>query len=206
VDERVKNLMGMRPEEDVATSDVLVRVDLLLQDLGITQTEDVEQLLSYFVKDADFGELEDPGFKRPCEVLDGLRRFVEAYHPSSQQNQMSLFAQITADATQNTSSEVARAILQLQQKMKKQLAPQRKFWERKTEVVTEEMWRVWSAAFKAMQRYLKELEDRAQLIDDTDRLKLQNAEFEMLLSQYLESDNNDALIFAPAETVDFEQD
>jgi dynein regulatory complex protein 1 len=204
VDERVGGLIGLAPGEDIATSTQLVRIDLLLQDLGITRSDDIEQLLSYFVQDQEFLELETPGFVRPCEILEGLRRFVDAFHPNAQQNQTSLFAQITADATQNTSSEVARAILQLQQKMRKQLPTQRKFIEKKTEVVTEEMWRVWTAAFKAMQRYVKELEERAKLIEETDKLKQQNREFEMMLSRCVESENNDMLIYPPAHTVDFQ--
>jgi dynein regulatory complex protein 1 len=204
VDERVRGLIGLASGEDFQTSSELVRVDLLLQDLGITQPEDVEQLLSYFIEDQEFLELETPGFVRPCEILQGLRKFVDAYHPNAQQNQTNLFAQITADATQNTSSEVARAILQLQQKMKRQLPPQRAFIDKKTEVVTEEMWRVWNAAFRAMQRYVKELEERARLIEETDRLKQQNGEFEMMLSRYIESEDNDHLIYPPVETVDFQ--
>lgn len=205
VDDRVKNLIGIDPNAPENQTD-MIRVDLLLQDLGITQAEDIEQLLSYFLRDTEFGELETPGFVRPHEVLEGLRKFVEAYHPTVQQTQNNLFAQISRDATQNTSSEVARAILQLQQKMKKQLKDQRKFYEKKTEVVTEEMWRLWNATFKGMQRYVKELEERGKLIDETDRLKQQNNEFEMLLSQYLQSEDNDRLVYAPAETVDFQAD
>ncbi|OHS96405.1 hypothetical protein TRFO_43677 [Tritrichomonas foetus] len=206
VDDRVKNLVGIQENGQFENNQDMIRVDVLLQELGITQTEDIEQLLSYFLKDTEFGELETPGFVRPHEVLEGLRKFVEAYHPNAQQNQTSYFAQITADATQNTSSEVARAILQLQSKMKKQLPAQRKFWEKKTEVVTEEMWRIWTAAFKAIQRYVAELEERAKLVEETDRLKQQNNEFQMLLANYVESENNDALIYAPAETVDFQAD
>jgi dynein regulatory complex protein 1 len=204
VDERVRGLLGMGAEQDFSTASELIRIDLLLQDLGITKADDIEQLLSYFVQDQEFLELETPGFVRPCEILEGLRKFVDAYHPNAQQNQTNLFAQITADATQNTSSEVARAILQLQQKMKRQLPQPRAFIDKKTEVVTDEMWRVWNAAFKAMQRYVKELEEHTKLIEETDRLKQQNAEFEMMLSRYIESENNDSLIYPPAETVDFQ--
>ncbi|OHT08709.1 hypothetical protein TRFO_04785 [Tritrichomonas foetus] len=204
VDERVRNIIGMEVEHANDDTKETIRLDVLLQDLGITEPDDVEQLLSHFIRDTEFGELETPGFVRPHEVLDGLRNFVEAYHPNRQQNQMSLFSQITSDATQNTSSEVARAIIQLQTKMKKQMVPQRKFWEKKAGVVTEEMWRLWNATFKGMQRYKIELEERAKLITDTERLKIQNSELEMLLSQYLQSENNDQLIYAPGETVDFQ--
>ena len=203
VDERVKSILGFDMEDASDDTKETIRLDVLLQELGINDPDDVEQLLSHFIRDTEFGELETPGFVRPHEVLEGLRNFVEAFHPNRQQNQMSLFSQITADATQNTSSEVARAIIQLQQKMKKQMGPQRKFWEKKGGVVTEEMWRIWNATFKGIQRYKTELEERAQLITDTERLKLQNQELEMLLSQYLQSENNDQLIYAPGETVDF---
>lgn len=206
VDDRVKSLVGINENGTFENNQDMIRVDVLLQELGITQTDDIEQLLSYFLKDTEFGELETPGFVKPHEVLEGLRKFVEAYHPNAQQNQTSYFAQITADATQNTSSEVARAILQLQSKMKKQLPAQRKFWEKKMEVVTEDMWRIWTAAFKAIQRYEKELEERAKLIDETDSLRRQNMEFQTLLANYIESENNDSLIYAPAETVDFQND
>ncbi|KAH0790685.1 UPF0407 protein C2orf39 [Histomonas meleagridis] len=199
VDERVKDLIGI----DEKSQD-LIRVDLLLQDLGITQQEDIEQLLSYFLKDTEFGELETPGFVSPHEVLEGLRKFVDEYHPKSQQNQTNLYTQITVNATQNTSSEVAKAIMQLQQKMKKDFINQRKFYEKKGGVITEEMWRAWNTCFKALQRYVAELEERAKLIEEVEKLKTQNAEFEMILSQYIQSENNDALIYAPAETVDFQ--
>lgn len=202
VDERVKNLLNLPEDEDPETSMMKIRVDLLLQDLGITTDEDAAQLLSYFLKDTEF-ELETPGFVRPHEVLEGLRRFVEAYHPNTQQNQTSLFGQITADATQNTSNEVARAIIQLQQKMKKELLDQLKFIEKKTEVVTDEMERIWNTAFKVMQRYLTELEERAKLINETDALKRQNEELEQILQTSIESEQNDQLIYAPHETVDF---
>lgn len=202
VDERVKNLIGLPEDEDIETSKMKIRVDLLLQDLGITNDEDAAQLLSHFLKDTEF-ELETPGFVRPHEVLEGLRRFVEAYHPTTQTNQTSLFGQITNDATQNTSSEVARAIVQLQNKMKKELPDQLKFIENKTNVVTEEMWRIWNAAFKVMQRYVAELEQRAKLIQETESLKAQNQELEMILQRSIESDQNQDLIYAPNETVDF---
>ena len=204
VEVRVKNLLGLDPNQDINTSDALIRVDLLLQYLGITETQDVEQLLSYFLKDTEFGELETPGFVRPHEVLTALRKFVKDFHPSRQQNQGTLFAQIAQDATQNTSSEVARAILQLQQRMKRQFVEQRKFLQKKTGIITEQMWRIWTACYKAMQRYVTELEERAKLIEETESLKQQNAELEMLLSQRIESDTNEQLIYAPAETVDFQ--
>jgi dynein regulatory complex protein 1 len=203
VDERVKNILGFSEEAHLDDSADVVRLDVLLNELGVLDADDVEQLLSHFVKDSEFGELETPGFVRPHEVLEGLRNFVEAFHPNRQQNQMTLFNQITADATQNTSSEVARAILQLQSRMRKQMPGQRLFWAKKAEVVTDEMWRLWNTTFKGMQRYLKELEDRVKLIMDTDKLKMQNSELEMLLNQYLRSENNELLIYAPPETVDF---
>jgi len=202
VDERVKNLIGLPEDEDIETSTMKVKIDLLLQDLGITNEDDAAQLLSHFLRDTEF-ELETPGFVRPHEVLAGLKKFVDAYHPNTQQNHMSLFGQITADATQNTSSEVARAIMQLQSKMKKELPEQKKFIDKKTEVVTEEMWRIWNAAYKVMQRYVKELEERARLIDETEHLKAQNAEIEMILQKSVESEHNQTLIYAPQDTTDF---
>ena len=204
VDEKVRGILGKEPDEADSNQKETIRLDVLLQELGITEPEDVEQLLSHFIKDTEFGELETPGFVKPHEVLEGLRNFVEAFHPNKQQNQMTLFTQISRDATQNTSSEVARAILQLQGKMKKQMIPQRQFYQKKGEIVTERMWRLWNACFKGMQRYVQELEERAKLINETERLRTQNAELEQLLSQYLESDNNDQLIYSPEETVDFQ--
>ena len=202
VDERVKNLVGIPEGEDIENSTMKIKIDLLLQDLGITNEEDTAQLLSHFLRDTEF-ELETPGFVRPYEVLKGLNSFVQAYKPTIQQNHMSLFSQITSDATQNTSSEVARAIMQLQEKMMSELPEQIKFINKKTEVVSEEIWRIWNAAYKLMQRYVKELDERSKLILDTERLKNQNNEFEMILQKYLESDTNNKLIYSPQQTVDF---
>lgn len=202
VDERVKNLIGLPEDEDIETSTMKIRVDLLLNDLGVTTDEDAAQLLSYFLKDTEF-ELETPGFVKPHEVLEGLKKFVEAYRPNTQHNQMNLFSQITQDATQNTSSEVAKAIMQLQGRMKKEFPKQLEFIEKKSEVVTEEMWRIWNASYKVMKRYVTELEERAKLIEETDSLKRQNAELEMILQRSIQSDANQDLIYAPHETVDF---
>jgi dynein regulatory complex protein 1 len=200
----VRNILGFDATEDFSDSTATVRLDLLLHELGITEPDDVEQLLSHFIRDTEFGELEAAGFVRPHEVLEGMRNFVEAFHPNRKQNQMTLFSQISADATQNTSSEVARAVLQLQARMRKHMPPQRRFYEKKSEVVTEQMWRIWSATFRGLQRYLKELEDRAKFVIDRDRMKIQNQELEMLLSRYLESEANFQLIYAPGQTVDFQ--
>jgi dynein regulatory complex protein 1 len=206
VDERVNSLLqsskAYTTDEDARAT---IQLDVLLQELGVTDPDDVEQLLTHFLRDTEFGELESTGFVRPYQVLECLRKFVDAFHPNRQQNQMTLFNQISADATLNTSSEVARAILQLQVRMKRQMVPQRQFWMRKGDVVTEEMWRVWNACFMGQQRYMKELEERSKLILETDKLKQQNAELEMLLSRYLESDANDLLIYAPGQTVDFQK-
>lgn len=203
VDERVKNLIGVDSEtEDI--DGILIRIDVLLQELGVTEEKDVELLLTYFIRDREF-ELDKPEFLSPHEVLDALRRFVDAYHPTRQNNQMSLFAQITQDATQNTSSEVARAIIQLQQRMKRQLPAQRKFWETKASVITEDMYRLWTISFKGMQRYNKILEERANLIIERERLIQQNAELETMLARSIQSPANDALIYPPGHTVDFNQ-
>ena len=206
VDDRVKDLLGIAPDEDIEKATDKIRVDLLFQDLGITNKDDVEQLMSHFIRDIEFGELEAPGFVRPHQVLEGLRKFVEAYHPKVQTTQNNYFSQITQDATQNTSSEVARAIIQMQGRMKKELADQLKFLDTKANVVSEDMWRLWNATYKGMQRYVAELEARAKLIEETDALKQQNDELERMLSAYMQSEDNETLIYAPMETVDFQGD
>lgn len=204
VDDRVKDLIGLSQDEDIETSKSEIRIDVLLQDLGISSKDDIEQLMSHFIRDTEFGELETPGFVRPHEVLEGLRRFVETYHPTVQSTQNNYFAQISQDATQNTSSEVARAILQMQGRMKRELEQQMKFLEIKGDVVSEEMWRLWNATYKGMQRYVSELEQRAKLIEETNALRNQNDELERILSSYLQSNANEDLIYAPMETVDFQ--
>ena len=203
VDERVKNIIGIDPNSETDEDAQTIRMDVLLKELGITSEEDVETLIVYFVKEPEFNTLEKPELVSPHEVLEALRKFVDEYHPNRQQAQLNLFNTITHDATQNTSSEVARAILQLQSKMKKQLPAQRRFWEKKSSIVTEKMWRIWNSTFKGMQRYNQTLEQRAKLIRDTDALKQQNAELEVILENYLDAQDDTALIYPPGDTVNF---
>lgn len=203
VEDRVKNLIGIDPDAKIDEDAQTIKMDALLKELGITNKEDVETLIVYFVKEPEFNTLEKPELVSPHEVLDALRRFVDEYHPHRQQTQMNLFANITKDATQNTSSEVARAIMQLQSKMKKQLPAQRHFWEKKSQIVTEEMWRIWSSTFKGMQRYNETLEKRAKLIKETNALRTQNEELSTILQNYLDAQDDTALIYPPGDTVGF---
>ena len=48
------------------------------------------------------------------------------------------------------------------------MSAQRKFWEKKSDVISEDMWRIWNAGFKAIQRYVKELEERVNFDDIVD--------------------------------------
>jgi len=202
VDERVKSIFGISGDFDSDDAQ-MYKMDALMKDLNITDPQDEEVLLSYFLREPEFGSLEAPSFIKPHKILEGLRTFVNEYSKNQHHNQISIFSQITSDATQNTSSEVARAIMQLQAKMKKQLPAQKLFWEKKSSVVTEEMWRLWSSTYKGMQRYHQALDERSKLIEETTQLKTQNEELERLLSNYVSSKTNNDLIYPPVETVDF---
>ena len=100
-------------------------------------------------------------------------------------NYASLFGQISHDARQNTSSEVSHATIQFQNKMKKELPNQLKFIEDMTGVVTEEMWCIWNAAFKVMQRYVAELEERA-IVSQAQNQTSSTHKMKLLISNYLD--------------------
>ena len=194
VEERVRGLTGDAEQ---------VKLGALLKELGITRDEDVARFLEYFIKPTEFGELEAPEFVAPHELLAGLRGFVENFSPQRQRNQQTLFSQITADATQNTSSEVARAVIELQTRLKKQLPAQRAFWTAKSKVITPRVLRVLQQCSRGLVWYLGEVQTRGKLIEARDRLSQQNAELERLLTRYLDSEGSAGLIYAPGETVDF---
>lgn len=203
VDERVRNIIGLDPSLSLDEDSQCLKMDALLKELGVTTDEDIETLMSYFIKEPEFNQLEHPDTVSPHEVISALRAFVDAYHPNKQQAQMNIFKQIVNDATQNTSSEVARGIMQLQVKMKKQLPAQRRFWETKAEIVSEDMWRLWNMTFKGMQRYYEVLETRAKLINETDDLKRQNAELAVILQNYIDTKDDTNLIYPPCDTIGF---
>ncbi|EAY12681.1 hypothetical protein TVAG_117030 [Trichomonas vaginalis G3] len=203
VDELVRNIIGLDPNVSLDEDSQCIKMDALFKELGVSTDEDIETLMSYFIKEPEFNQLEHPDTVSPHEVISALRAFVDAYHPNKQQAQMNIFKQIVNDATQNTSSEVARGIMQLQVKMKKQLPAQRRFWEKKAEIVSEDMWRLWNMTFKGMQRYYEVLENRAKLIQETSDLRRQNEELSVILQNYIDTKDDTNLIYPPCDTVGF---
>lgn len=135
--------------------------------------------------------------------MSSLRKFVEEFHPVNQKSSTTLFHQIANDATQNTSREVARAIMEMQNNMKKEYAKQKDFVIKKSSFISEDMSRLWNISLKSIQRLLKELEKRSKLILETESLTKQNNELDTLLREYIQSEEAYDLIFPPVETTDF---
>jgi hypothetical protein len=111
---------------------------MLFQELGITESEDDVQLFPQFMRDTAFVTLGSAGSVWSHHVAEGLAHFVEALHPNRKQHHLILFPLIISDAPQNTASQVARVIFSLSAGIRKHMISERKFYEKKSEMLTEE--------------------------------------------------------------------
>jgi len=75
------------------------------------------------------------------------------------------------------------------------------YWRRAASVVSDETVQVWRQLEKGLQEYNKILVQRAECIDDVQRLRQENDALRGLLTQYLNSGVNDDLIVPPSQTL-----
>lgn len=97
----------------------------------------------------------------------------------------------TALLSGSTMSEARREEL-------KQRARERNFWYKMSNVISPEHLRVWHSVEGGLNKYLRQLQIRQKLIEETDGIRRQNDELRSLLNQYLSNPVNDEL-FAPPQ-------
>ena len=158
-----------------------LKIDSILKALGVTGDKDIERLQRFFFTDDEQGEAE---LISPDQACLAIKQFLK-----EQMTQHSTVA--TAFHNPAASDEEGdRAINDA-----------RDIWDLCTTIIAPKTYRVWGALESFMIKYNHTLTQRAETIEDVDKLQSQNNELKMLLNQYLGSRINQELYVPPTATI-----
>lgn len=183
----------------------LMKLDAIFSAIGIVTENDIYMLSKYLIKPpskitaenvdgTDSGDLSENieqseqqrqvDLIHPNDVVKSLKQFVEDNkEPFRQSRKMS--SQFINSSARDDSMDAA-------------------YWSQLASVIDEKRERVWDAMIAGFEKYSHVLTERAQLIQDTDGLKQQNAELRMLLHQYLNSKVDEELVVPPTRVLHLE--
>lgn len=158
-----------------------MKVDSILKALAITNDHDIDRLQRFFFTDDEQGE---PELISPDQACLAIKQFLK-----EQMAQASGAAQAFRTTTPEEDGERAAN------------AEARDIWDQCTSIISTKTFRVWGSLEQFMKKYNTILTQRATLIGETDKLRMQNSELKMLLNQYLESKVNQELYVPPTATI-----
>merc|ERR1719198_182683 len=158
----------------------LLKIDSILKVLGVETAPDVEQLLSYFLADADNHELIHPN-----DAIKAIKAFVEEHQAERARGGESI--KPTKHAAKDGQEGTRRE--------------EREFWQRMASIVSDKTFRVWNALERALHKYDSLLKGRAGAIQEVADLGQQNEELKTLLNQYLSSKINEDLHVPPTQVI-----
>eukprot|EP00658_Telonema_sp_P-2_P012304 TRINITY_DN14690_c0_g1_i2.p1 TRINITY_DN14690_c0_g1~~TRINITY_DN14690_c0_g1_i2.p1 ORF type:complete len:233 (+),score=102.70 TRINITY_DN14690_c0_g1_i2:177-875(+) len=178
IEEKAKD--AIETLEQATDSDM--KIENLLHTLGIQRTEQVNELLEYFTIEAD----EDGGVTQinPQDAVQALYTYLD-----ERKKKKAVKLELSKTEHNTTTSQLKKE----QQKRK----AERDYWKRMSGIIPEEHERIWRSLEKGLEKYLGQLQQRSNLIDETDRIRHQNDELRALLNQYLSSGVNDELYSPP---------
>eukprot|EP01059_Diplonema_ambulator_P025758 TRINITY_DN42856_c0_g1_i1.p1 TRINITY_DN42856_c0_g1~~TRINITY_DN42856_c0_g1_i1.p1 ORF type:complete len:586 (+),score=275.75 TRINITY_DN42856_c0_g1_i1:76-1833(+) len=183
VEDRIKKTISMLDEQDESKMDAQ-RLESIWKALGVNNKADIMKLLQHFVQPGSEDDTEAELINQQ-DCVKALTAYVE------QQNKNACLA--SSKKHQQASYE-ERA----KQRRRKE---EKEFWVRMANVVPESHSRIWGALEDGLEKYYKQLQDRARLIDETDAIRQQNDELRALLNTYMQSKINEELFHPPQLTV-----
>ncbi|PWU89130.1 hypothetical protein C4B63_63g51 [Trypanosoma cruzi] len=158
-------------------------VESILATLQIRKNEEMDDLLQYFIVD---GPEETTALIRPQDAVCALSTFLTEKQREKKQKEEG------QKESAKRNKEMAKMKLE-----ERRRAAEKEYWLRMARSVPKEHQRVWGALEKGLKLYIAQLQQRKNLIVDTDSLRAQNAELRALLTQYLQSDVNYQLYIPP---------
>ena len=176
VEDNVRKTIKMLGEDDPRIDNL--KLESIWKALGVTSKGDIMRLLQHFTTDG-----EESITAQDC--ISALSAYVE------QQNR---------NATLASSKKHQQANLEERARQKRR-SEEREFWVRMSKVIPDSHYRIWDALEDGLEKYLKQLQSRAKLIDETDAIRQQNDELRALLNTYMQSKINDELFHPPQLTV-----
>lgn len=172
VDARVVEVSDELPQQ----ARILYRVDAILGALGVEDREDLDELVSCFMSEAD-ATLE----MHPNDVIPTVKKFAE------KRQQFKNSSRVGSVKLDPVASE----------KKARKKEKERLFWHKLGNVLPESTLRVWDILEKQQRNFNELLKSREKLIEETAGLGRQNDELKMLLQQYMQADINTQLLVPP---------
>jgi dynein regulatory complex protein 1 len=182
VEKRVKKALE-RLDPDEAK---LLKADAILRTLGIENPNEISKLMSYFAQIIEenqnvINEMQQSQDNQHSsievlsmdDVMEALRRFVD-----DQQKTM---------LRENTSIKKKKAkMLNAQERARERKRKEEKrFWSQMSQVIPDSKYRAWTALEEGLEKYGILLQEREELVDETEMIRLQNNELRALLEQYM---------------------
>ncbi|CBH15874.1 hypothetical protein, conserved [Trypanosoma brucei gambiense DAL972] len=158
-------------------------IEAILSTLQIRTTEEMEDMLQFFIVDDEDGEAT---LISPQDAVSALQAFLNS---RTQKQAQKLESQKQSDK-KNTQTEKAK-------QGERQRIAEKEYWTRMGDSVPVDHRRVWGFLEKGLDRYLKQLKQRKALIEQTDSLRAHNAELCDLLGQYVQRGANFQLNMPP---------
>lgn len=155
----------------------------LLTTLNIQKSDDVRDMLEYFMVDDDRGT---HALINPQEFIRALNAFLEQRN-AKQAREKDASMQQKEHSKKTTRKE----------EDEQHRTEERVYWTRLAQSVPQEHIHVWGALEKGLEEYLAQLQQRRSLIATTDAMRARNEELKGLLSQYVQSNINYQLCSAP---------
>eukprot|EP00939_MAST-03C_sp_MAST-3C-sp1_P003384 g3384.t1 len=200
----------LAPNGDRASGNEVAQNAAILRALQVNASEDVDDLLTYFFDPAGDGNEElyeedetvDMGdlglFVRPEDVVQTIHQYMDDKNEMNLENGDAAAA-LAATAVSTTKKRASG--MGDEAKVRHKRAKDAVFWEGMSKVVPDRTIRVWTALEVALKRYNAVLSDRADIVEESTRLRAQNAELKGLLNQYLGADINSELHVPPTQTI-----
>lgn len=176
----------------------LLRVDSILRALGIETPEEMDKLLNYFIKEVkkiDEVEQFDTSSLTYSELESGAVIYVSESNQLvklvSPQNVVKILKQFIEDqqrtaSLQSSVKQRTEKVMNAEERRKdRKRKEEQEFWKRMANCIPEVKFRTWGALEQGLEKYTQALMERAKLIDETEMIRMQNAELKDLLQQYL---------------------
>jgi len=161
----------------------LMKVESILEALGIDTKEGMEMLVMHFVDKSQAAE-GDQRLVDPTTAVACLQDFVDEYREMGGPT-------VAAPGADNPSKTSRRE--------------EQQFWERMSNVISDTTFRLWSNLYEQMQKLNGTLMNRQKLIKKNGASNGQNLELRKLLSQYMSARVNDDLYIPPAQMLQLQQ-
>lgn len=157
------------------TSEEQADVEGILTTLRLNKTSDVEDMLQYFLVEH---EDETVALINPQEALKALQAYLTDRSAAAEAKAKEAKGNSLTPSLAKTSPE------------ERQREAEKTYWRNMAATVPQDHLQVWEALEDGLSQYLAQLQQRKQLIGETDTLRAQNEELRDLIRQYTQSDIN----------------